>query len=185
MDELIDLVDQNGIPTGQTALKSVIHQKGYYHNTGHLWLYTKNQHILLAQRSAKKTICPLLWDISVAGHIDAGESIENGLLREAKEELGLYLKPKDLQKIGVFKCFQTYKNGIKDFEFHHTYIAQLTVPLSQLTPQTDEVEAIKLITFNKFQWHINHIGNDNHLVPSNKTYYITILNAIKAAHGKG
>ncbi len=179
MDELIDLVDQNGKPTGQTALKSVIHQKGYYHNTAHLWLYTNNKHILLAQRSAKKTICPLLWDISVAGHIDAGETIENGLLRETQEELGLHLKPEHLNKIGVFKCFQTYKNGIKDFEFHHTYIALLNVPLSQLTPQKEEVESIKLVHFNKFQWYIDHIGTDNHFVPSNKAYYIKVLNAIK------
>ncbi|MFV0565421.1 MAG: NUDIX hydrolase [Flavobacteriaceae bacterium] len=182
MDELIDLVNQNGNPTGQTALKSVIHKKGYYHNTGHLWLYTPNGQILLAQRSTKKAICPLLWDISVAGHIDAGETIENGILRETQEELGLTLAPEDLTKIGVFSCFQTYPNGIKDFEFHHTYIAQLNVPITQLKPQEDEVEAIKLISFSQFQWYIDHIGTDNHFIPSNKAYYIAVLNAVKAKH---
>ena len=89
MDEYIDIVSKEGIPTGKSALKSEIHSKGHYHNTAHIWLYTTQGEILLAQRSAKKKICPLLWDVSVAGHVDAGERIEEAALRELKEEIGL------------------------------------------------------------------------------------------------
>lgn len=180
MDELIDIVDANGNPTGQTALKSVIHQKGYYHNTAHIWFYTKNGEVLLSQRSAKKLICPLMWDVSVAGHIDAGETPEQAAIRETKEEIGLTILKSDLNKIGVFECFQSYDNGIKDNEFHNTFICELNTSLSELTPQEDEVEALKLVSLNVFKTLIKNINdNNNHFVPSNKAYYELVYNHLK------
>lgn len=180
MDELIDITDKHGVLLGKTELKSIIHQKGYYHHTAHIWFYTKNGAILLSQRSAKKTICPLMWDVSVAGHIDAGETPEQGGIRETKEEIGLDITKKDLHKIGVFECFQSYDNGIKDNEFHNTYIAELKVPLSKLQRQEEEVEALKLVSFDTFEELIKTIENNgNHFVPSNKAYYELVFNQIK------
>tara|TARA_R110000868_G_scaffold8478_4_gene43917 strand:- start:5653 stop:6207 length:555 start_codon:yes stop_codon:yes gene_type:complete len=177
-DEYIDIVTELGEVTGRKALKSEIHTNGYFHNTAHIWLYTKDGCVLLAQRAASKSICPLLWDVSVAGHVDAGELIIHAALREVKEEIGLHLTPNDLQKIGVFDCFQSYANGIKDNEFHHTYIAELKVPLEKLIPQKGEVEALKLVTFKAFKKLLNQIGENNHFVASNKPYYQFVLDCI-------
>lgn len=180
MDEYIDIVDQDGKPLGRSELKSVIHKKGYYHHTAHIWFYTENGKILLSQRSAKKAICPLMWDVSVAGHIDAGETAVQAAIRETKEEIGLTVLEDNLTKIGVFKCFQSYGNGIQDNEFHNTFIALLETPLSKLTPQEDEVEALKLVSVNEFQNLIDNINdNNNHFVPSNQAYYQLVLNEIK------
>lgn len=179
LEEFIDIVTKEGNPTGKSAPKSEIHSKGLYHNTAHIWLYTKAGEILLSQRAASKTICPLLWDVSVAGHIDAGESLLTAAIREVQEEIGLKIQEQDLEKIGVFECFQTYDNGIIDNEFHNTFISELKVDLSQLKLQTDEVEAIKLVTLKEFKNLIIHIGADNHFVPSNKPYYEFVLNTIE------
>ena len=180
MDELIDIVNKNGALTGQSALKSIIHKKGYYHHTTHVWFYTSKGDILLSQRSARKIICPLLWDVSVAGHIDAGETAKQAAVRETKEEIGLSILESDLHEIGVFKCFQTYKNGIKDNEFHNTFITELKTPITKLIRQEEEVEALKLVSINTFKNFIKNIGNNNnHFVPSNKSYYQFILQAIK------
>lgn len=177
-DEYIDIVTSEGKVTGRKALKSEIHANGYYHNTAHIWLYTKNKEILLAQRAASKSICPLLWDVSVAGHVDTGELIIQAAIREVKEEIGLDLLSNQLKKIGVFKCLQSYQSGIIDNEFHHTYISELKVPLSQLKRQIGEVEALKLVSFETFKTLLSHIGEDNHFVPSNKSYYEFVLTSI-------
>tara|TARA_R110002049_G_scaffold304526_1_gene499854 strand:- start:75 stop:632 length:558 start_codon:yes stop_codon:yes gene_type:complete len=184
MDEYIDIVDEHGKPIGKPELKSVIHQKGHYHNTAHIWFYTNNGNILLSQRSAKKAICPLMWDVSVAGHIDAGESIKTAAIRETSEEIGLTILEKDLQKIGVFKCCQSHDNGINDNEFHHTFICQLKVSLSDLKLQEEEVEALKLVSIDEFRTILKNIGTNNHFVPSNKAYYEVVLKNIIEAVAK-
>lgn len=178
MDEYIDIVTKEGKPTGKSELKSIIHQKGDYHNTAHIWFYTANGEILLSQRSANKSICPLMWDVSVAGHIDAGETIKQAAVRETKEEIGVSISETDLKKIGVFECFKSYGNGIHDNEFHHTFIAELKVPISKLTPQEEEVEAIKLVSIADLKLLFDTIGN-NHFVASNKPYYEFVLQEIK------
>lgn len=185
MDELIDVVDINGKPIGRTERKSVIHKEGLYHNTIHLWLYTPKGEILLQQRSHKKPICPLLWDVSVAGHIDAGETFIRAAIRETKEEIGLTLNETDLKKIGVFLHESEYFDGaIKDNEFHHIYSAELKIPLSQLTPQPDEVEALKLVTIDEFKVLLKESGSNSHFVPSNRDYYEYVVQNISKALDK-
>ena len=180
MDEIIDIVTKDYKPTGKTALKSEIHTKGYYHNTAHVWLYTTSGEILLAQRSYKKVICPGMWDVSVAGHVDAGETVEDAAIRETLEELSLNLTATDLNKIGVFECFQSYDSGIQDNEFHHTYIAKLNQDLNTLTPQLEEVEALQLVTIKQFETFLANSETNDYFVPSNRAYYKQILKAIQA-----
>ncbi|WP_179346546.1 NUDIX hydrolase [Winogradskyella ursingii] len=180
MDEYIDIVDNKGNPTGRTALKSEAHKNGWYHNTIHLWLYTKKGEILLQQRSRKKAIFPLLWDVSVAGHIDAKETIEQAALREAEEEIGIKLKSDHLEKIGVELHKSEYNNGkIKDYEFHNVYISELKVALRDLIPQPEEVEDLKLVSFAEFESLLKNSTTNSHFVSTNKSYYQFILNAIK------
>lgn len=181
MDEYIDIVSETGEPTGKVALKSEAHKNGWFHNTIHLWLFTTKGEILLQQRSHKKAIYPLLWDVSAAGHIDAGESFDTAAIRETHEELGLPLKPSNLIKIGVNKHKKAYANDtILDNEFHHVFIAELKVKIEDLTIQEEEVEAIKLVTFNEFSALLENSKNNSHFIDSNRTYYQFVLDKIKA-----
>ena len=178
MDEYIDIVTETGAQTGKVALKSEAHKNGWWHNTIHLWLYTNNGEILLQQRSHKKDIYPLLWDVSAAGHIDAGESFESAAIRETHEELGILLNPNDLKKIGVHKHASSYANGaIQDNEFHHVFIAELTVDIEDLTPQEEEVEDLKLVSFKVLKALLT-AKNNNHFVESNKDYYDFVIEKI-------
>jgi isopentenyl-diphosphate delta-isomerase len=180
MDDYIDIVTPDGQPTGLIGLKSEAHAKGWYHNTIHLWLYTPDGKILLQQRSHKKLIFPLLWDVSVAGHIDAGETFIEAALRETYEEIGLRLAADDLKKIGVKLHESQYDGGkIKDYEFHQVFLAQLHYSLDELIPQPEEVESLKLVDITEFNKLLEHSETNNHFVATNREYYLFVIQAIK------
>ena len=179
MDEYIDIVNKKGKLTGDSCLKSEAHRLGHYHNTVHVWLFTTDGEILLQQRALSKEICPGLWDVSAAGHVDSGETLEDAAVRETFEELNYKLSKTDLIKVGVFLKEQTYQNGIKDNEFHHTYIACLKNSIDELTFDPIEVEAIKLVTIKTFKDLLGLSHSNNHFIASNYDYYIKIIDAIK------
>ena len=178
LEEYIDILDSEGNPTGESCSKSLAHRKGFYHATVHTWFYTKQGTVLLQQRGASKKVYPLLWDVSVAGHLSAGESLKAGAIREIREEIGLTVAENDLIKIGVFKCFQKYDHGIFDNEFHHTYIAELKVDFLHLTIQKEEIEALKLVSIKTFRTLLKGSNRNNHFIASNKKYYKFVLQCI-------
>lgn len=178
MDELVDILDPEGNFVHKVALKSIAHRDGLFHNTVHIWFYTPDGKLLLQQRGKNKKTFPLLWDVSVAGHVGAGETIELSALREVEEEIGVIIAATDLQKIGVFKSEQEHPNGIKDREFHHTFLCALPVPVHKLHPQESEVEALKLVELNAFATDVIKPGNSEKYVPHAINYYRDVVAAI-------
>lgn len=175
MDELIDILDSEGNPTGESCLKSVAHQHGFFHATVHIWLYTKDEKVLLQQRAPTKKVFPNLWDISVAGHIGAGEEILDAAVREVYEEIGLTLKKEELIKIGTRKHQVSHDNGIQDNEFHHVFIAELKVPISELIVQQDEVAGLELYNLSVLKQTKNL---ENVLLPRFHDYYCKVYDQI-------
>lgn len=179
MDELVDILNEDGSHTGRKELKSVAHKNGLFHPTIHVWLYTRNGQLLIQKRGRNKKSFPMLWDVSVAGHIGAGEDIVTSALREVEEEIGLVLQPQDLTKIGIFKSLKDHSEDFRDYEFHHSYIAELKVPLNSLVKQDSEVEEIALIPLLKFAEETWGMANPDKYVPHDPEYYKTILRSIR------
>lgn len=179
MDELIDILDADGNLTGITAMKSEAHKMGLLHQTIHVWFYTKNGQVLIQQRAKNKDTHPLLWDVSVAGHIGAGEEIEISAIREVQEEIGLTITKKELRKIGVFKSVHKHHEDLIDNELHHTFICELKVPLESLQKQETEVENLALIPLTQFAEETWGMANLKKYVPHHPEYYQTIIKSIK------
>ena len=175
MDELIDIITSEGKPTRKTALKSEAHKNGWFHATVHIWLFTKDKKILLQKRAITKKVFPGLWDISVAGHVGAGEAILTAAKREIFEEIGLHIEEKNLIKIGTRIHQVSHPNGIRDNEHHHVFIAELKTPVSKLTMQPEEVAGLKL-------WNLKVLKEtknlENILLPRFHEYYVTVYDKI-------
>ncbi|MCG2462492.1 NUDIX domain-containing protein [Flavobacteriaceae bacterium F89] len=179
MDELVDILDNEGEFTGKTALKSEAHKNGWFHPTVHIWAYTKNGRILIQKRGADKETHPLLWDVSVAGHVGAGEKIMGAAIREVQEEIGLAITENDLEKIGVFKSIHNQGKELTDREFNHTYITELKIPLEKLQKQESEVEALALIPLFQFAEETWGMANSIKYVPHGMEYYKSVIKKIK------
>ena len=63
MAELIDVLDENGIKTGEVLSRNEIHQKGLWHRAIVVAIVNKNNQVLLQQRSFKKDKKAGKWDI--------------------------------------------------------------------------------------------------------------------------
>lgn len=181
MDELVDILDSKGNFTGETAMKSHAHLMGLFHSTVHVWLYTKEGKVLIQQRGKDKDTHPLLWDVSVAGHIGAGEDIELSAVREVEEEIGLKIDKEDLKKIGIFKSIQKHRKDLVDCEFHHTFLCELRAPLNSLQKQESEVEELQLIPLFQLAEETWGMATTKKYVPHSLDYFKTVIMEIKKA----
>ena len=105
MIEYLDVVDENGMPTGETVERSVAHREGFPHRTSHLWLVRRREgriQVLLQKRAMTKSF-PGCYDISSAGRIPAGQDFYPSAIRELQEELGLTAEESELIPCGDMK----------------------------------------------------------------------------------
>lgn len=101
--EILDIVDEHGIPTGKTVERTFAHEQGILHRTAHVWIVRENKgriQVLLQKRSEEKDSYPGCYDISSAGHIPAGVDFLPSAVRELKEELGVSVMQKALVYCG-------------------------------------------------------------------------------------
>ena len=89
-EEYLDIFDSAGLCIGR-ALRSECHgNPELLHHVSHVVvLHPETGAMLLQKRSESKFIQPGKWDTAVGGHLDCGESYEDGALRELREELGV------------------------------------------------------------------------------------------------
>ena len=96
MEELFDVYTRDGEYLGIKP-KSECNAKdaGFYHKPAWIWIINSKNEVLLQKRASCKKNNPDKWDMPSAGHVDAGESVIDGAIRETYEELGLETKAED------------------------------------------------------------------------------------------
>ena len=65
------------------------------HPVVHLHLFDREGRLYLQRRPEWKDIQPGKWDTAVGGHVDYGERVEDALVRETREELGLAIEAEE------------------------------------------------------------------------------------------
>jgi 16S rRNA (adenine1518-N6/adenine1519-N6)-dimethyltransferase len=98
--EIFDVVDFDDQVIG-TATRAEVHARRLTHRAVHVFVFNKRGDLLLQKRSHLKDMCPGLWDSSVSGHLDSGESYETAVVRELAEEMGITSEtaPEEIAKI--------------------------------------------------------------------------------------
>lgn len=154
--ELFDEIEEDGSRTGLVKERGVVHEDGTLHATVHTWIVRPNEKsgydLLLQKRSRRKDSNPGCWDISSAGHIEAGHGYLESALRELKEELGIEADPEQLREIGTRRCgFESefYGRPFRDNELSMIYIYQEPIDIKKLILQESEVSEVAWMDYSE------------------------------------
>jgi isopentenyldiphosphate isomerase len=177
-DELVDIVNDD-LKVVKTCWKSEAHKNGWLHPTVHIWFYTDKGEILIQKRAKDKSSFPDLWDVSVAGHIGAGEAAIDSAIREIKEEIGISVANKELSNIGVFKENFKHREGYTDNEIHQIYLCKLVDDIQTLRIQIEELSEIRLISIDTFESAIDKVNFEKIYVPHYPDHYTFILKKVR------
>lgn len=158
--ELFEVLDDQGNKTGQVKERGCVHRDGDWHATAHTWIARKHGEdwqVLLQLRSREKDIYPGCFDISSAGHVDAGDDCLETALRELQEELGISAEAGELK-------FLTRRWGETDQEFSgkrvldreiaEVYLYTHPVETETLRLQPEEVERVEWMALAELEKHV-------------------------------
>ena len=138
--ELVDLYDEHRVPRGRVAERHAKKAPGEYRMVVHVCIFNGLGQMLIQQRSPEKTIWPELWDVSIGGGVDAGETSRQGAEREFREELGY---PLDLTGLRP-SVTVNFPEGFDDF-----FIVNRDLDETKLALQKEEVSAVRWVTLEE------------------------------------
>lgn len=166
VEKKLDLCDEMGNVIGsQTRIHA--HTTGAWHKSVHIYLVNNRHEILLQLRSANKDIYPSIWDISVGGHVDAGESTSITAARELEEELGIKSRPEEFEYISTVK--EILKTGkYISSEFVDAFLIRKNVSKKDIVMQKSEVADFKFVKLQTFFKMVK--GKDKLLFPHYEEY---------------
>jgi isopentenyldiphosphate isomerase len=89
LKEKFPIVDEEGCVVGSATRGQCHNGSRLLHPVVHLHVFNTAGDIYLQKRPEWKDIQPGKWDTAVGGHMDYGETPEEALRREVREELGI------------------------------------------------------------------------------------------------
>ena len=164
--ELIDIVDENGCPTGETIDRTDAHRTGTRHRTTHIWIVRRVEGrvwILLQKRAKYKDSFPGCYDISSAGHIPAGVDYITSGLRELKEELSIVIDPKELIECGLRRTFASkefHGHPYVDNQIAKVFLLWKDIEIEDMVLQEEEIESVMWMDFEECKEAVR-----NHTIP--------------------
>ena len=143
-EEIFPIVNQEGEVIGSATREECHAQTFVLHPVVHLHIFNSAGELYLQKRVITKKIQPGKWDTAVGGHVDYGEQIEEALLRETCEELGVTnFTPKFLMKY-IFRS---------SVESELVYVYQCTYD-GTFSPDPSEVETGRFWTLSEIKSNI-------------------------------
>ncbi|MGE0623594.1 MAG: NUDIX domain-containing protein [Pseudomonadales bacterium] len=138
-EEQFETCTETGEPLGLMP-RSVVHARGLWHRSVHVFLFDADGRLYLQRRAADKDVCPGLWDQSAAEHLQPGESYADGAQRGLAEELGV--TGVGLEHLGspFAARLDLPELGIHDYELQQSYRGEW---LGALRPDPSEVAEVR------------------------------------------
>lgn len=151
-DELFDVIDMTGAPTGVRKRRADVHRDGDWHRAIHVWIHGQDDDgpfLLLQRRGHDKDSWPGRLDATAAGHLAAGETPEDAF-REVEEELGIAPDPARLIHVGTRVIAGEEPPDRLDRELEEVYLLRDDRPLGDYRPDPVEVDALVRVPLERW-----------------------------------
>lgn len=144
--ELLDVLNEDGTPTGRALPISEIYENSYWHRSVHIWIINDKGELLVQKRNPEKKTFPNMWAISVAGHVRMHETSVDAAKRELSEEVNLFVNDENLELLFTLRRHQPYKNGeLKVID--DVYLVHADIDIDKTKLQVEELTDIKYIYY--------------------------------------
>lgn len=152
-EELLEIRDETGTPTGLIKPRGLVHRDGDLHGCSHIFVVRAGENdntlVLFQRRSYTKDSFPGKLDTSSAGHLAVGDTYETGAYRELKEELGV--DKKDLTGQELHFLFYYRQNYVEEFygkpfhdnEINAVFLAEVDWPAEKFRFEKEEIENVE------------------------------------------
>ena len=132
--EIFDLYDRDRFPTGEVMPRGQKPPIGRYHLVVHICIFNQEGQMLIQKRSQQKGFWAGLWDVSVGGAAQKGDSSWLAAQRELLEELGIDFDFSEVRPALTINFA---------YGFDDVYLIHLNLELAELQLQAEEVIAVK------------------------------------------
>ena len=139
--ELFPIVDEEGRVLGKATRGECHDGSKRLHPVVHLHVFNSAGELYLQKRPEWKDIQPGKWDTAVGGHIDYGETPEEALLREVREELGITVFTP--QRLGMY-VFESLRERELVYVFRTVYDGEIH-------PSDDELDGGRFWTLDEIR----------------------------------
>lgn len=145
-EEVLEIVDENGVSTKEFATREYVHKNHLFHNEVALWIIDKDSKQVLVQRRSKfKKQNPNKIALC-AGHVVAGETIIEGLRKEAFEEIGV-----DIDKFDVKEILRVKSQKKNNYCFSYHYCILKKIPIKKIKIQEEELSEVFYMDYEKLK----------------------------------
>ena len=131
--ELWDVYDENRQKVGEPVDRNLF-PKDKHRLTVHACIFNSKNQMLIQQRHSSKKTFPNVWDLTLGGCVQAGESTTAACKRELLEELNIY---HDFSKEKPFLTIN-FDGGFDDY-----FLIKKDVDINTVKFTDDEVQAVK------------------------------------------
>jgi len=119
-DEIFDTYTEQGEKLSPMR-RDQVHAQGIWHKAVNVMLFRSSGTLVLQQRAAAKSVCPLAWDLSVAEHLQVDESWEDAAHRGVAEELGIIQVALEPCGPEIQERFDLPEQNIHNYEFQRCF----------------------------------------------------------------
>lgn len=150
MEEKFDVLNEWGEFTEKLATRDECHKNGFWHRAVYAFIINDKKEVLLQKRSSNKKQWPDMWDVTVGGHVLAGEFGREALIRETKEELGIDIDDCDIRYLVGSTSIDTHKDIINK-HFNECYVIIKNIDLAKIKLQNEEVSEVRFFTIEEIR----------------------------------